>query len=739
MKPPIRALLAVVAVLVVVIVASRFDPEATKRGDRASDGTRSGAAEESSASQRDSGEESRSGDGDELRGRLRGRFAHDRGSLVLYSGHSLVVARDLEAGPFDLAYAPDVGASHRAVFVAPGFRPRTYALPDAKMDLGEVSLLQSTGYGGRLVSASGAAVDGIVVEFRDRSLRLLGASAPSDRDGRFRVDLETPLPLMAMHPGANYLGSCRLSLRAGSEYLGSVVADPSGLSHTHEVRVADRERSPRIRVLFAGKPVAGAVITSHAQASPRNTDLGPSVGRSVTDAQGEAALAWPKMLHSLLLVIRSGDDARETFTLAMRDALTDPVHEIDLAQARELTARIVWAEDSSPVAGAALTLSGHVGAEGEDGQRVVVMARTDAEGVVRPQFVPFVQGATAAFELQNWAVRYSRDGAPRVEVHEAHGQGLRGPALPDLKVGAPRRMPRLGVWLALVDSAGAPQVPRRIRLWMLEGKEPSHMLAFHVPDLPVDGAWYLSPLGSRLNFLDRPFDSAVFCVEVSGRQWQSIEVEWSRVREAWTSDRVLTLTTRDPGATVRLQLRTPAGRPAAHALVRLMPSKPYPYERDSVVRVAADSEGNVVVPDLDRQREYAAFAIDPATHAMALRTGIHPDGGVVPLQLAAAREVVIRAAFDDGESVAKPRAVSLQGWARMKPNGLFHPMTGNWQADGGLQFPPMVPEIFEFDIQAFDRKHADSHRMSSSTHRMVVSGAELPGSSPLALEFIKPK
>ena len=668
-------------------------------------------------------------------GKVSGTFAHARGEVLLYAGSALVLAKRLKEGAFVLEYAPEAGVSHQAVFTARGFRARTFLLPRPEMDLGRVSLLQATGYGGRLIEASGGGVEGLVVEFRDDRHDLLGSSAPSDRDGRFRIDLETPAPLAAMHPGTNYLASCQLLLRDRDAYIGAVRAEPSGLSHRHEIRVPDRRQVPRIRIVSGGAGVEGIAVSMHQVRDIRNVALGPSIGHSVTDSNGETDLAWPGIFRAIVLRLQADASAKPIFVLATRDAFQRPLHDLALEQVRELSTSVVWAEDESPVPGAAVMLSGALSNGEASGEQTIVVARTGPDGTAQARWLPFVEDTGGVFQLQNWAVRYVRNGTPRLDVREVHGENLRGPQLPPLKVGGASDAARFGVWLEIRDEAGTPLVPRRITLSLFQGAKYIHKLAFRVANAPQDGAWFLMPIGRQLDFLDAPLDRGVFSVEASGRQWKSVSVDFAEIREAWSADEVLGLKLPASGVDASFRVVSPGGRPAAHVLVRILPKDAKPYETGTVLRVSTDAQGMATVSDLDRDREYVAFAIDPNGNAMALRDGLWPRGGEITLRLIEPEPVVVRAVFDDGEPVKEPRAISCTGWAHIAPAGLFETLTGKWLPDrGGLEFPPMVPELFTFDIQAFDRKLAKQQRMSPSTHRKVLAGVDLPKDRKVQLE-----
>lgn len=682
-------------------------------------------------------------DSDQTAGRaaLRGTFGPDQGSVTIYAGSDVLLTRTLQAGPFEIPYANSVRTPTRARFSAPGFRTRSYLLDDPAADLGDVSLIQSTSYGGRLLSSAGGAVEGVVVELHDRSRRTLGRSTPSTRDGSFHIDLEFPAPLMAMHPGTNYLANCRVVLRDGSGFFGSVLADPRGLTHAHDVSVPERAPNPRIRIVAQGEPVEGVAIELYRYPSIRDVSLGHSIGRAVTDGAGEADLPWPPDSRTIVLQLETGDDASPVLVTATRKSLQTPVHVLTLDKLLSISTQVQWHGDSSPVRHATVLMSGMLTGANEVRETSFALGRSDDRGAVVARVLPFLGSTGPSFELQNWGARYQRDGVPRIEVRETHGQKLLGPKLPPLKLGQSNEAPRLGAWLRLRDQTGVPVVPLQLTLALYQNDRMVGLHAFRVTNTVEDRNWLVAPygggFGGGFGFLSTTADRCVACVEASGRNWQSIELDWETVRSTWSSHRVLEMKLPPRGPASRLQLELPDGSVGAHVLVRVLPTTTLPHERGNVIRVAADARGSVVIPDLDRQRTYTAFAIDPASHAMALMARLIPDDSVHVMKLRPARNLLVCATFEDSTAVARPRAVAFRGWARIEPRGLFHDIIAKWMPDGTLQFPALVPELFKFELQAFDRERGESHRMSSFSHRKVLRGADLQANDPVQLELLK--
>lgn len=678
---------------------------------------------------------------------FRGQFAHEHGEVLLEVAGACISITNLQPGPFEVTYARDPARWTRAIFSAKGCCSRIYLLPLAVMDLGRVALQRAVTYGGRLVSGQGAGVAGIVVEFRGPTGELLGTSPPSAGDGGFRLDLLEPPPLDAASSSSGFFAACKVLLREAGVYVGGVPAEASGLSLEHEILVQRGSTPPRIRLLRDGKPVANALVTIHAAPGSRTAGgVGPALAEARTNAQGEASLSWPPVFPSLLLQIWDPDGGNTVAVHASRALLRAPVHELDLNRTVSLQTKVIWADDASPVAMAGLLLTGTHGlppTEADDswppsptGETVYVPGRTAADGGLRARYLPFGEAPAGSFTLCNWSVRAMGHGAPLIEVHEVEGEMWRGSELPPLAVGGVGE-DRLGGWIELRDAAGLPAVPTALALSLRVGADVVHRLAFRIDPTPAldDGrpVWFVTPIGAGMEFLDGAADAATVAVTASGRAARAIAISWEELRDAWRSRAPLRLSLPPEGRPVAFRVTTPSG-PASHAILSLLPLEAEPGAMESALRLTTDAAGEATVEDLDPDRRYVAFAAEPRSGGMARSDPFLPGGAEVVLSLAAPKVLLLRPRFDDGAAVAEPRAIRCTGVAQLTPRGLFREFVAKWNATGELQFPPIVPELFTFEITAFDRNQAAAFPTSPWTHRLVVRGDSIPAEMVLRME-----
>jgi len=659
---------------------------------------------------------------------------------VLQAGDALRESGDLQIGPFRIAYTREEGDSW-VELRARGCRPRRWSLPKPAVDLGEVSLTTSVGYGGTVVDSTRAPLPGVRVELRETTgRRVLGTCEATGADGRFLIDLAES-PALAADPGGRLLNYV-LDLCRGHEVQGGV---PAVLSGTWGAHVIPFEPVAPARVRFirgAGAAVPGLGVRFHDGVRPRGRaePRAPLFSATSDDA---GTVEFPRFPIRTYYWIEIEDGGRTYWCRLDKGRIQSPVHEIALDGSNLATVRVAvtWETDGAPVEGAAVWLVGKWEAQGggseEDappafdlvGEEFAVHGHCGRDGTA--DLIAVVpEGSSRRLVALAWAVECTSGGRFHMEARDiAEPRYLGNRALEIQLQGAAAA----SEWLLLSvrDGMGVPVVPLGGLLHVDTGETQARgMVSIGEEPLRTEGApasWQCFPdreVAAALRSAGRQgrLRTARLLLNCHGLTPRGIDLDGEALLAAWAHDSVLEVSLPERRTTAAVRVTRPGGAHAASCLVGLSPLDTGAYAAETAVTtMMTDSRGRTTAAGLEEGREYAALARDPRTGAAAYGV-LGPGSAALDLVLEDPSECELRLEYEEG-GAAWPAEVRLA----TLPEGLAPAITAQADRQGVVRLGRCVPSLYG-RVVILARNDALARALgqtNENTHRMTLRGADL--------------